>query len=114
MEIEDGITIEGDIALLQKAVSNIIGNAVIHSPEQAAIYVSLQSRELRVENSGVSVGSNDLNRIFEPFYRMDVSHNRGTGGSGLGLYIVKNILERHDLKYRMESVSDRVCFTIQF
>lgn len=114
VKIEDGITVEGDIALLQKAVSNIIGNAVIHSPEQAAIYISLQSRELRVENSGVSIDTNDLNRIFEPFYRMDASHNRGTGGSGLGLYIVKNILERHRLKYRMENVSDRVCFTIQF
>lgn len=114
VEIEDSITIEGDMTLLQKAVSNIIGNAVIHSPERAAIYISLQSRKLRVENSGVSIDTNDLNRIFEPFYRVDTSHNRGTGGSGLGLYIVKNILDRHRLNFRVENVSDCVCFTVQF
>lgn len=114
VEIEDGFTIRGDMALLQKAVSNIIGNAIIHSPEQAVITITFKGGELRVENSNVSLADDDLKHIFEPFYRADVSHNRKTGGSGLGLYIVKTILERHNFKYRMESLSNRVCFVVNF
>ena len=48
---------------------------------------------LNVINSGVSISDVDIKQIFEPFYRIENSHNRKTGGSGLGLYIVKNILE---------------------
>ena len=113
-EIEDGRTCQGDMALLQKAVSNIIGNAVAHSPSQAEISVTLAGNILQVRNSGVSIDSADLEKIFEPFYRVDRSHNRNTGGSGLGLYIVKTILERHGFSFRMNSTADEVCFTVTF
>ena len=113
-EIEDGRTCQGDMALLQKAVSNIIGNAVAHSPSQAEIIVTLTGNTLQVRNSGVSIDSADLEKIFEPFYRVDRSHNRNTGGSGLGLYIVKTILERHGFSFRMNSTDDEVCFTVIF
>ena len=113
-EIEDGRTCQGDMALLQKAVSNIIGNAVAHSPSQAEISVTLAGNILQVRNSGVSIDSANLEKIFEPFYRVDRSHNRNTGGSGLGLYIVKTILERHGFSFRMNSTDDEVCFTAIF
>ena len=113
-EIEDGRTCQGDMALLQKAVSNIIGNAVVHSPSQTEIIVTLAGNTLQVRNSGVSIDSADLEKIFEPFYRVDRSHNRNTGGSGLGLYIVKTILERHGFSFRMNSTDDEVCFTAIF
>ena len=113
-EIEDGRTCQGDMALLQKAVSNIIGNAVAHSPSQAEISVTLAGNILQVRNSGVSIDSANLEKIFEPFYRVDRSHNRNTGGSGLGLYIVKTILERHGFSFRMNSTDDEVCFTVIF
>lgn len=113
-EIEDGHTCQGDMALLQKAVSNIIGNAVAHSPSQAEISVTLAGNTLQVRNSGVSIDSADLEKIFEPFYRVDRSHSRNTGGSGLGLYIVKTILERHGFSFRMNSTNDEVCFTVTF
>ena len=113
-EVEDGRTCQGDMALLQKAVSNIIGNAVAHSPSQAEIIVTLAGNILQVRNSGVSIDSANLEKIFEPFYRVDRSHNRNTGGSGLGLYIVKTILERHGFSFRMNSTDDEVCFTAIF
>ena len=113
-EVEDGRTCQGDMALLQKAVSNIIGNAVAHSPSQAEISVTLAGNILQVRNSGVSIDSANLEKIFEPFYRVDRSHNRNTGGSGLGLYIVKTILERHGFSFRMNSTDDEVCFTAIF
>ena len=113
-EVEDGRTCQGDMALLQKAVSNIIGNTVAHSPSQAEISVTLTGNILQVRNSGVSIDSANLEKIFEPFYRVDHSHNRNTGGSGLGLYIVKTILERHGFSFRMNSTDDEVCFTVIF
>ena len=113
-EIEAGCTCRGDMALLQKAVSNIISNAVTHSPAQTEISVKLTENTLQVRNSGISIDSADLEKIFEPFYRVDHSHSRDTGGSGLGLYIVKTILERHGFSFRMDSTSDEVCFTITF
>ena len=113
-EIEDGRTCQGDMALLQKAVSNIIGNAVAHSPSRAEISVTLAGNTLQVRNRGVSIDSADLEKIFEPFYRVDRSHNRNTGGSGLGLYIVRTILERHRFLFRMDSTADEVCFTVTF
>lgn len=113
-EIKACCICRGDAALLQKAVSNIIGNAVAHSPSQAEISVKLTGNTLQVRNSGVSIDSSDLEKIFEPFYRVDHSHSRDTGGSGLGLYIVKTILERHGFSFHMDSTANAVCFTITF
>lgn len=114
VEADDCVLFQGDAALLQKAISNIIGNAVLHSPERAVITISFKDGILRIENSGVSVSAADLTQIFEPFYRADHSRHRNTGGSGLGLYIVKTILERHHLQYGIENTNIGVCFTICF
>lgn len=110
----DDFTYNGDINLLQKAISNIIGNAVNHSPQKAVVNITLKNGILNVINSGVSISDFDIEQIFEPFYRVESSHNRKTGGSGLGLYIVKNILEQHNLKYKIENTKQGVCFTIDF
>lgn len=113
-DIEEGYVYLGDMDLLQKALSNIIGNAVTHSPEQEEITVSLKGNTFRVINGGVRIADSDLDQIFEPFYRSDQSHSRETGGSGLGLYIVKTILDRHELEYRLENTEQGVCFTVLF
>lgn len=113
-DIADGCVCYGDIELIQKAISNIIGNAVMHSPEQGEINVQQRDNILQVINGGVSIQAADMRMIFEPFYRADQSHNRETGGSGLGLYIVKTILERHKFKYFLENTEQGVCFTVYF
>lgn len=114
IDIEEGCITHGDMDLLQKAISNIIGNAVAHSLEQEKIEVSLNGKTLKVCNSGAWIADTDLRHIFEPFYRADPSHSRETGGSGLGLYIVKTILDRHDLKYNMKNTEQGICFTVFF
>lgn len=53
-----------------------------------------------------------MENIFEPFYRVEKSMNRNTGGSGLGLYIVKNILNLHGIKYSIENTERGVEFQI--
>ena len=113
-DIGDGCVCHGDMDLLQKAISNIIGNAVMHSLKQEEIAVLLKDSTLQVKNSGVWIPPADLRQIFEPFYRADQSRNRETGGSGLGLYIVKTILDRHEFKYTLENTEQGVCFTVLF
>ncbi len=63
-------------------------------------------------NSGVNIPKEDLDKLFTPFYRVEKSHNRLTGGSGLGLYLVKIILEQHNLSFKIENINDSVCFEI--
>ncbi len=97
-----------------KALSNIIGNAVRHSPCGENIFISIQPCEngnaLIVENTGVSIPSDDLPHMFTPFYRTDKSRSKATGGSGLGLYIVKTILDLHGMTYCIRNTDQGVAF----
>ena len=100
--------------LWNKALSNIIGNAVRHSPCGKDVFVSLQAFEngnaLVIENTGVSIPVDDLPHMFTPFYRTDKSRNRETGGSGLGLYIVKTILDLHGMPYCIKNTERGTAF----
>lgn len=98
--------------LFEKAISNILINAVRHSPAGARVITRLSKKSLTVENTGVTISQEDLPYMFTPFYRVDKSRNRATGGSGLGLYIVRTILDLHKLSYGIESLQDSVLFTV--
>ena len=67
-----------------------------------------------LENTGVHIPDSELPKLFDAFYRVEHSRNKRTGGSGLGLYIVKTILEQHQAKYSIENTKRGVLFTIQF
>lgn len=100
--------------LWHKALSNIIGNAVGHSPGGEAVFISMQSWESRyvlvIENTGTAIPKEDLPQLFTPFYRADKSRSKATGGSGLGLYIVKTILDLHGMAYGIKNTDRGVAF----
>ncbi|NBH14446.1 sensor histidine kinase [Lachnospiraceae bacterium] len=100
--------------LWNKVLSNIIGNAVRHSPCGEEVFITLQSFEnenvLVIENTGASIPEADLPHMFTPFYRADKSRNKATGGSGLGLYIVKTILDLHGMSYQIKNSEQGVVF----
>ncbi len=100
--------------LWNKALSNIIGNAIRHSPCGEEVFISLQLLEqenaLVVENTGVFISEADLPNMFTPFYRTDQSRSKATGGSGLGLYIVKTILDLHGMGYSIQNTTKGVAF----
>ena len=100
--------------LWNKALSNIIGNAVRHSPCGNDVFVTFQSYDNRntliIENTGASIPEADLPHMFTPFYRTDKSRNKATGGSGLGLYIVKTILDLHGMAYLIKNTEQGVAF----
>lgn len=117
-DLDATIVCYGDYLNLKKAISNVIGNAVHHSPQGATIYISLKSDTnkamLRIENSDTHIPLEETNRLFEPFYRIDKSRSRYTGGSGLGLYITKTILDMHRLEYTLVNTTNGVAFSILF
>lgn len=105
-----------DRRLMGMALSNIISNAVLHTPEGSSLAVqTLTTREeaiLHVTNSGVTIPDDALPHLFEAFYRVDPSRSRSGGGSGLGLYLVKLILQRHGARYALENTPQGVRFTL--
>ena len=107
-----GVTVLGDASLLGKAVGNLLSNAALHSPEKAEIRVwcgRLDGRPaLRVENTGAQISKEALPYLFEAFYRAEGSRNRASGGSGLGLYLVRVILDRHGAACTLENAKDGV------
>lgn len=111
MDIQPAFHYAGDGRLMEKVFTNVIGNAVAYSPVGATVTVSLQNGIFFVENSGIHIAEEDLKQIFTPFYRVDKSRNRNSGGSGLGLYITKTILDHHGIQHGMANTEDGVRFT---
>ena len=111
MDIQPGYHYQGDRRLMEKVFTNVIGNAVTYSPVGAVITVTQKDEVFSVENTGVHIAEEDLERIFTPFYRVDKSRNRNSGGSGLGLYITKTILDHHEIIYNMVNTENGVKFT---
>ena len=101
------LKVNGDMEKIQQVLINLIVNAINYSDENTEIKINFQETEERVKISikdqGVGIKSEDLDRIFERFYRVDKSRNRNQGGSGLGLAIVKHILEAHHQKIMVNS-----------
>ena len=110
--------VTGDPSLLGKAVGNLLSNASLYAPEGAEIRVWCGLLEgcpaLTVENTGARISGEALPHLFEAFYRAEGSRNRRTGGSGLGLYLVKMILERHGASCTIENTEDGVLATVGF
>lgn len=112
------LTLRADTAMLAKAVENVLSNAALYSPAGALIRVQTRlegaQAVLTVENTGVQIGDAALPHLFDAFYREEQSRNRKSGGSGLGLYLVRMILEQHGASCQIENVADGVRFTARF
>lgn len=128
ISIEKNIEIEADEEKITKAINNIINNAIKYSPEGQNIIIRLykeninknsrkninQKIYLEVENTGTKIEKKYLDEIFNPFFRIEKSRSRKTGGSGLGLYIVSQILKSHGFEYNVKNKSNSVVFTVIF
>ena len=90
-----------------RVLLNLVENAIIHGGSGIGIHVSGQARddeyEISIRDTGVGIGSMDQPRIFERFYRVDKSHSRLRGGSGLGLALVKHIVREHGGQIELHS-----------
>ncbi len=91
--------VQGDRDQLIMAVHNLIENAINYSPERTRVAVEVKRTdglvEVDVVDQGIGIKDEDLERIFERFYRADPARSRETGGTGLGLSIVKHVAQNH-------------------
>lgn len=98
-----GLKVIGDAAQLTTAVSNLIENAIVYSERGARVAVAARALKLgeeeyvdmSVSDNGIGIAEDDVQRIFERFYRVDYARSRENGGTGLGLSIVKHIAAAH-------------------
>ncbi len=94
-----GATVYGDEALLAVALHNLIANAIQYSPTGSRIGIGVSNTEgiveIAVTDQGVGIPEDELDRVFERFFRVDPARSRHTGGSGLGLSIVKHVVQNH-------------------
>jgi two-component system sensor histidine kinase CpxA len=89
----------GNRELLRSAIENVLRNAVRYSPIRAAVDLSIAHRrsglEIAIADHGPGVPPADLERIFEPFYRVAESRDRDSGGEGIGLAITAEVMKAH-------------------
>ncbi len=94
-----GLVVSGDRGMLTTAVTNLVENAVHYSPPQSAVSVSRTVRGDRVEvavtDRGIGIAPEHQQRVFERFFRADPARSRATGGTGLGLAVVKHVAAIH-------------------
>lgn len=113
-EIEDGLSVSADKKLLSKALDNLFSNAAFYSEAGQSVIISASKIDGRavvdIINTGASIDERALPHLFEAFYRGEQSRNRRTGGSGLGLYIVKLILDQHAAQCSIVNTENGVKF----
>lgn len=119
--VDNDVMIIADPEQLRRVVNNIIGNSVKYlDKEQGFISIRIKDVgdfiQVEIEDNGRGIASKDLPYVFERFYRADASRNSATGGSGIGLSIVKKIIEDHGGKIwatSKESVGTVMYFVIR-
>lgn len=106
-----GLYVRGDTQILKEAIGNLVANAIAYSPRGSRVGVGVRSTggvvEIAVTDQGIGIAEADQQRVFERFYRADQARSRRTGGSGLGLSIVKHAVSRHGGEIRLWSQPDR-------
>ena len=95
----NNVDVKGNKFLLDRALDNLMSNAIRHSPNNSDIEIKTEIDNencyISISDQGEGVIEESLEKIFEPFHRLDTSRNRETGGFGLGLSLVKQIVELH-------------------
>ncbi|GLB32629.1 sensor histidine kinase [Lacrimispora amygdalina] len=111
------VFVEGDKNRMGQVFSNLLSNAVKYTPEGGSIRIEVyQTKEngiVTIADTGIGIKEEELPLIFQRFYRTDRSRNRKTGGAGIGLTIVKSIVEAHGGTVEAESKEESgSCFTV--
>lgn len=116
IEFSGDAWVEGDPAMLRRALANLLSNALRYSPSGSVIGIAIEQdgREvrIRVSNFGKTIAPEHLARLFERFYRADASRREGQANVGLGLSITQAIIESHGGSIDCQSADGITCFCI--
>ena len=92
---------------IEEMIYNLIDNSIKYNHPNGHVYVICEGRSITVQDDGIGIPEEDLNRVWERFFRVDKSHSRAIGGTGLGLSIVKHVAELHHAKVDISSQLNR-------
>jgi two-component system heavy metal sensor histidine kinase CusS len=111
--------IRGDRLMIRRALSNLLSNAIRHTPSGEAVKVHIEQAKsgvirLTIENPGEAIEPEHLPRLFDRFYRIDPSRQKSGDGAGLGLAITKSIVEAHKGTIQAFSSNGLTCFGMTF
>lgn len=117
INIQPELKLFGDESSIEQLISTLVDNAMKYSNEEGTIKISLSSTKkgakLEVYNTTDEIETDNLDKLFDRFYRADSSRSRDTGGYGIGLSIAKSIVEAHHGKISVKSEDGKsICFTV--
>lgn len=116
VKAEDDLVIEGDADKLARVFDNILRNAIVYCSEGSELLITAHrlnaSVEIIFENEGHTISPENLDKIFDKFYRADAARSSSTGGAGLGLAIAKEIVELHGGDIMAESEEGKTRFVV--
>jgi len=117
---KDSVLVNADKDAISRVLTNLLDNAIKFTNEKGFIDIRVGTKNgkayVSIQNSGLGIVEEDLKRIFDRFYKTDKSRSLDKNGAGLGLYIVKSIIQAHGERVWAESVQDefaRFSFTMQ-
>ncbi|WP_068505047.1 sensor histidine kinase [Paenibacillus kribbensis] len=112
------LPIHADAGWMEQVMINFIVNAIRHAEEGSSITIRIEGtgeiNTFSIENKGETIPEDQLDQIWDRFYRAELSRSRQTGGTGLGLSIVKRILDLHEFRYQAENTKNGVRFVVIF
>lgn len=116
LQMPDEMLLRCDAGKIQRAFDNLLRNAVIYSYPNTEIEIGAERQKDRIVikfiNHGDTIPEENLERIFEQFYRLDISRSTSSGGAGLGLAIAKRIVELHRGTITAKSENELIVFTV--
>jgi len=105
---DEEIPVRGDLPQMREAVSNLVSNAIKYTRDGGDINVKIWTEGSKlifeVQDNGIGIPEDQQDRLFQPFYRAQTQETAKIEGTGLGLHLVKNIIERHGGSMRFKSV----------
>lgn len=110
------LKIRGDKNIIKKVISNLINNSLKYSIDNKDIEINInETGRVQIVNYSNNISNIEKNLLFKAFYRAEKSRNKETGGSGLGLYIVKTLLDTHgDINYGIDIQGEKFGFFLEF
>ena len=105
---------ETDRNLLYITFTNLLSNAVKYSPNEGEITIGFDEGILTIENTCEEISLEEISRLSEAFYTLNISRNKLQSGSGLGLYIVDNNLKKLEIEYTIERTNTGIRFSLFF
>ena len=118
MDLDGDAKIFGDKSVLRRAFSNLLSNAIQHTPRNGRIDILITHQpedpfcQVAIRNSGAAIAAEDMPRLFDRFFRTEISRHEIPEGSGLGLAITKSIIQLHGGSIQVKSSDDSTTFLV--